>query len=233
MSDLDVVYLVRPGEKNVELRHSLRSLVNLPHREVVIAGHAPVWARNVLHLETEQRASKYQNSSGNLRAACENDDLTEDVWLFNDDFFLMEPFPGGVPVLHRGTMAEIIDWYQRWPNSQYLRGMRETRELLLGDMEPLSYEMHVPLRINRREMLRVLDMGEASGIHPFHKRSAYGNLLNLGGVRSHDVKVPGAKFDWRTSPLLSTDEWAFVRHPVGTHIRRAFRDPCGYEREGS
>ena len=35
---MDLVYLVRPGEQNEELRWSLRSLVNLPHERVFEVG---------------------------------------------------------------------------------------------------------------------------------------------------------------------------------------------------
>ncbi len=44
MTHPDVVYVVRPGDKNEELRYSIRSVIaNLPHRKVWIAGYKPTW----------------------------------------------------------------------------------------------------------------------------------------------------------------------------------------------
>jgi hypothetical protein len=44
----DVVYVVRPGNRNEELRYSLRSIAaHLPHRRVWLAGFCPSWVRNI------------------------------------------------------------------------------------------------------------------------------------------------------------------------------------------
>ncbi|MFF3129757.1 hypothetical protein ACFVRD_48125 [Streptomyces sp. NPDC057908] len=39
----DIVYVVRPWNQNEQLRYSLRTLANLPHRRVWIAGYCPTW----------------------------------------------------------------------------------------------------------------------------------------------------------------------------------------------
>ena len=44
---MDAVYYVRPGDRNDELRYSLRSLANLPHDRVWIVGHTPPWVTGI------------------------------------------------------------------------------------------------------------------------------------------------------------------------------------------
>ena len=55
--DLDVVYCVKELITNEELRYSLRSLRNLPHRKVWIFGGCPKWV-NTEEVEKEQFVSK-------------------------------------------------------------------------------------------------------------------------------------------------------------------------------
>jgi hypothetical protein len=60
----DLVYVVREGDRNNELRHSLRSVVaNVPHRLVWIAGYKPGWVSDLVgYIPMAQRGTKWQNS---------------------------------------------------------------------------------------------------------------------------------------------------------------------------
>ncbi|MGJ3558831.1 hypothetical protein ACR6C2_07580 [Streptomyces sp. INA 01156] len=62
--------------------------------------------------------------------------------------------------------------------------MQETRDLLVdqGCPDPLSYELHVPLPVEKTPMLHALDTGRHLDV--LHKRTAYGNLAEIGGSRS-------------------------------------------------
>ena len=225
----DVVYVVRRGHTNEELRHSLRSLANLPHRRVWIAGFIPRWVRGVGRIPVAQKRSKYLNSTANLRAALEHPQIADEFLLFNDDFFVMRPLTE-MPILHRGPIQPVIDLYRRIDNGPYVRGMEQTRDLLveLGHPDPLSYELHVPLPVRREAMLEALDLGRR--IQVLHKRTLYGNLARLGGTRSPDVKVASAGAvgyqDW---PFISTLDWVFDQEPVGSFIRDRFPEPSPYE----
>src|SRR5690606_31556781 len=177
----DLVYVVRPGETNEELRYSLRSVAeHLPHRQVWLAGHCPRWARNVGHIPVEQAGTKYQNSTRNLRAAAEHPGVADVFLLMNDDFFVMKPVPR-MPVLHRGPVDRVEAYYASRARGLYLRGRRETRDLLasLGHHRPLSYELHVPMPMRKSRVLEVLDIGR--DLEVLHKRTLYGNLYGIGG----------------------------------------------------
>jgi hypothetical protein len=236
MEGPDIVLPVRVGAANEQLRYALRSMAeNLPHRRVWVVGHRLAWLRHVDHIPTEQDGSKYQNTTAAVRAACEHPGVSGRFLLANDDFFVMHPVPV-MPVLHRGPVREVEAYYATRASNGYLRGMRQTRDLLvqLGHPDPLSYELHVPLPVDKAQMLEALDVGARAGIDVLHKRTLYGGLAQIGGSRLVDVKVlnRSPRFP-RSSVFLSTLPDSFANGQVGTFIRRRFPRPCRYEKTGS
>lgn len=228
----DLVVPVREGRVNEQLRYALRSWsAHLPHGRVWLVGYRPAWVGGVEHIATRQAGStKYRNTTAAVRAACEHPDVSDDFLLVNDDMFIMRPVDG-MPVLHRGRVRDVEAYYAaRHPNGAYLAGMRETRELLatLGHPEPLSYELHVPLPVQRTQMLAALDAGR--NIDVVHKRTLYGNLAQIGGTQINDVKIlHRAPRGYEGLPFLSTMPDSFTNGFVGQHVRAAFPTPCRYE----
>jgi len=227
---MDVVYVVGPQKRSDELRFSLRALAaHVPHDRVWIVGHMPRWARGVEHIPRAQFSTKYQNSTANLRAACEHSKVSDEFVYMNDDFFTMRPVDQ-IPVLHRGPVAEVA---ARTPDGKYKRGALATARALraLGVAEPLSYELHIPMVIDKAKMLDALGRPQVRGIPVVHKRTLYGNLAGIDGEQAADVKVHSAS---QTAPgddplFISTNSGAFTDGPVGRLIREAFPDPCRYE----
>ncbi|MFJ1695657.1 hypothetical protein ACIOHC_10980 [Streptomyces sp. NPDC088252] len=229
----DIVVPVREGAANTQLRYALRSwAANLPHRRVWLIGYRPAWVADVEHLPTRQSGTKYQNTTVAMRAACEHPDVTDRFLLCNDDFFVMQA-QESMPVLHRGPVREVERYYETRNSGKYLRGMQETRALLesLGHSDPLSYELHVPLLVDKAGMLDALDAGQRLDV--VHKRTLYGNLAGLGGDRIDDVKVltRSPRFP-AESPYLSTMPDSFAHGRVGWFIRGQFHEPCRYEARG-
>ncbi|MCM1964835.1 hypothetical protein [Streptomyces sp. G1] len=229
----DLVVPLRESKNNQQLRYALRSWAeNLPHGRVWLVGYRPYWTAEVEHIPTVQAGTKYQNTTAAVRAACEHPDVSDRFLLVNDDFFTMRELDE-MPVLHRGPVREVERYYASRHSGSYLTGMRETRALLegLGHPEPLSYELHVPLTVDKAGMLAALDAGR--GLDVVHKRTLYGNLAGLGGRRIEDVKVMhrGPKFD-RGAEFISTMPDAFANGMVGGLIRRRFPRACRYEGRG-
>lgn len=226
----DVVYVAGPWDRNEELRYSLRSLAaHLPHGRVWVAGHRPPWlAGTVGHIQVPPAQSRFESSTANLRAACEHPEVSEEFVYFNDDFFVMEPVEG-VPVMHRGPLADVIEGTR---SSLYRRGAQATGLLMerlgLADDGPLlSYELHVPLPVTKAGMLAAMKAGR--GLPVLHKRTLYGNLHRLGGEQLLDVKVTGPDDPGPGGPWLSTSDASFEQGAVGERIRAAFPEPCRYE----
>ncbi|MEC3995152.1 hypothetical protein VSR01_17080 [Actinacidiphila sp. DG2A-62] len=231
MAAPDIVYPVRPGNTNQELRYSLRSLANLPHGRVWIAGHMPPWVRHAGHIPVEPQATKYKGSTANLRAAVEHEEVSEEFLYFNDDFFLMRPLVS-MPVLHRGPLDRVERYYAHRPNGSYLRGLRETRELLgeLGHRQPLSYELHVPMPMTKARVRETLEVG--AHLEVLHKRTLYGNLHQVGGREISDPKILTRSPQFpQSAPFLSTSPDTFAHGLVGRFIRAAFPVPGPYEKD--
>lgn len=233
----DVVYVVRPGEHNDSLRYSLRSIAaNLPHRELVIAGYCPSWLTNVRCIPVPQRATKWRNSTANLRAAAEHPDVAESVVYANDDFYVLTPLDA-MPVLHRGPVAEMTRaWHNYRGLAQYMAGATATARLLNaeGIPDPLCYEVHLPLPMTKTGLLEALNLPRERGvaIPVLHKRTLAANLARLGGTRIKDPKLPKAAKGW-------PDHWRFLstqpgqlspQHPVGQKLRDLLPSPSPYER---
>lgn len=234
---IDILYVVKQEEDNEELRYSLRSLRNIPHGKVFMAGYKPSWVSNkVIHIPVVQDRTKYKNSTNNLLTACNDPRLSSDFLLFNDDFFVMRPMKE-MPVFNRGSNHDVTAEYKAKGSGGYVNGMIQTEELLhqLGVKDVINYELHVPMHINKHKFIDVIQMQRdlAPHIRVVHKRTLYGNFWKLGGKKISDVKVYHLSQEWsEAAPLLSTLDNCFKLHPIGDYIRSKFPNPSPYEKDG-
>lgn len=230
----DVLYIVKASEDNEELKYSLRSLKNLNHGRVFIAGYKPTWVDDrVEYIPSEQAGNKYGNVRMSWRAALNDPRLSDDFILMNDDFFIMRPTKR-IPVLRRlKNIDHYIDLFSKVDNdSYYVRSMRQTRELLhsWGIVDIDSYELHVPMVFNKQK-LRALTEKVPAGCHPAHIRTLYGNYYNIGGRRVRDVKIINdhqrISYDQR---FLSTIDGSFDTGKVGEFLRKKFAKALVFSR---
>lgn len=235
---MDVVYVVRPGDDNEELRYSLRSIVHVPHDRVFIAGYCPSWLRNVTHISVPVTSTKWETSTKNLLAACETSCISDQFVYMNDDMFVMHAIDA-VPTYHRGQIDVVIAEHhdmirRRMPgNLRYLNGMERTAKLLervgIDRATMLSYELHVPMVVDKTGMVDAIRLG--STLHVAHKRTIYGNLSRVGGTQIGDVKVSRTHPTWSSDwTFVSTDDESFATMDVGTFVRDTLVVPGPYER---
>lgn len=231
----DVVYVVGPGGSSYdELRYSLRSLANVDHGRVWIAGHLPRWVRNVGHIPTEQKLSKFRNSTANLLAACAHPDVADDFTFWNDDYFALRRTT--VPTWHRGV--ENSPPQRQNPNrsvrgTTFTSGLAATIWLLREwgiEGTLLNYELHVPMPVDKAAMRDVLTRAARHPIEGLHKRTLYGNACGIGGREHVDVKIPQRDRTFSPSARwVSTNDRSFADGRVGRDLRRRFPDPSPYE----
>lgn len=238
------VVLVRRGD-NPELRCAMRSWArNVAEISDVFAlGMPPQWVNTKL-LHTPQSSTKYANTTNGLLYACRHKVVPERFILLNDDFFALRPTR--VPTWHRGPMLDVVAAYRkRGIDSSYVRGMEATAQALVraGIAEPLCYEVHAPMVVQRDLMADVLETYTAdTSVSVLHKRSAYGNHAGLGGVQVEDVKLRSGKevsgsategpvwdgalphMDW-----ISTSDSVWTAG-AGALLAERFPDPCRWER---
>lgn len=216
---MDVLYLMANIGNGAELKYSLRTLVNLPHERVFISGGCPacIDKSKVVHIPTKQEGTKYENSSNNLKAACRDPRLSEDFILMNDDFFITQPITDPVQELslNRGKLDDVFQFYfnKFAGSSGWAKGMRDTGNWLKkrGISEPLCYELHIPMIMNKRKVLDMFALNGVENLPIFHKRSAYGNIYHIGGEKIKDVKVTSSSIfkPEKVGKFLSCDDVSF------------------------
>lgn len=228
---LSAVYMLRSGD-NPELRYSLRSLANLPHLDVLSAGPGPDWLRARRIPVSQAGGSKTAVTRRGMDAIVSSRETTDPFIHLNDDFYVLEPGPLP-PALHRGPIRAVVDAYSRQgltpARSRWLAGMLDTAELLerRGIREPLCFELHVPLVVDKATMRRAL----ATGSRYF--RSVYGNLTDEPlGYLDDDVKLHAdPAYDPTTLPelgrwLSTADDSLHRAEPL---LARLFPNPSVYE----
>ena len=228
----DIVYPVRPGDKNDELRFSLRCLeANYPnHGQVWIVGSKPSWLINVQFIKGNEGKTEAANVYHNILKAVVNTDVSTQLVLMNDDFFITQPVDE-IPVLYRGTLKAHLklNSVARAPNNRWAQSLRTTQLMLqtLGFLTPISYELHVPMPVDRELMAETL--GRFTHITPDippQWRSLYGNINHIGGQEAPDCKAYGGREI--SKPFHSTND-ASWRHYIRT-FTNAYPQPSRYEK---
>lgn len=224
---MDIVYFVKDGVNNEELRYSLRSVCkNLKFDRVWIFGGCPRDIVPDVRIRVDQVGkTKWDRVRNMFRMAAENKELSDDFILFNDDFFVMQ-YTEEIKPMYQCTFDERI---AQLPKGEYRNNLQVTCDFLKGSIDaPLSYELHVPFVFNKQKLLELIDK------YPDLRstRSLYGNLYRIGGEKSDDVKAFNDKpnFDYKDTRFLSTDDGVVnINNNVWRHIKRNFPSRCKYE----
>lgn len=220
----DVVYYVRNGKRNEELRYSLRSLANLPHERVYIVGYTPPWVAGVTSIPGNLVHTGPQYTAvDNLLRACDAVDAERFV-IFNDDFYVTEPIEA-VPSWHAGPLAQKAATTHSGYGYAIKEALRQLNEM--GHADPVAWTLHIPVLVVRKALATVL-----GGLIPRGRvlpewRTMYGNLTSQSGEQHADVKVRRRSESVPQGPLLSSLDGAFYR--VLPTLRSLFPEPCAYE----
>ena len=182
---MDFVYICKDGV-NEELKYSIRSVVeSFPEANIWLVGGKPDWYTGN-YIKVEQKESKYKNAVKNLETTCLSQEISQSFILMNDDFYIIKKIDK-IENFHSGYLLDKINLYQKLNgNSQYTRKLSGTYKKLraLGFENPLDYELHVPMIMEKEKLKIVLEL-----LDQFLWRSIYGNKFNVGGTQMEDVKV--------------------------------------------
>lgn len=234
MKKNDIVYILKENPPVNELRYSIRSVVKyFPYSRIIFAGGCPKEIIPDRHISVQRAGgAKWRKATNNIKAACLDANVSEDFWLFNDDFFVMKPVKAMHPIFH-GTLENRVKeiYLNNGRNSDYARRLDYTNtELKHLGFKTLNYAVHIPMLVNKEKALQVF------GVFPNNPmfRSLYGNYWDIGGRDMKDVKVNIIREEetsWnKRSRFLSTSNKAFNEGTVGNYIRESFPEPTRYER---
>ena len=222
----DIVYFVKDSKSNEELRYSLRSLKNFPHRKVWFYGGCPKGLHPDEHVKVVQdKENKWKNVSTMLDLACKNNKITKDFWLFNDDFFVMEKIETPKNYYRGDLYKHIVQLEDKTGLTSYSQLLRDcAKELESLGCTTKDFSLHIPFKINRKNMLTLRQMTDFEGF-----RSLYGNCYAKAKDTMNDCKIVSLTKEYRSGCYLSTEDKAFRDGKVGKQIREIFNEPCQYE----
>jgi hypothetical protein len=113
----------------------------------------------------------------------------------NDDFFIVKKI-SSIETFHRGDLGKAAIALKKLNSSNlYSQRLINMRNMIRRDFKienPLNYELHVPMPMEKGKLAEILGKK-----YPMW-RSVYGNKYNLGGIEIQDVKI-------HTNPIYSTN----------------------------
>ena len=224
----DVVYIY----KNVgseELKYSIRSVEkNFPYNKIVVAGDRPSDLVPDYFLAVDQNMEKCKNALNILYNIVNCSEISDDFWLFNDDFFIMKPVKR-FSYYHNGSLLDLIEKYKaKFGDNPYVMKLKNCYETLYkNNCTSYNYELHIPMLFNKDKLKQLFkDYPQTSCT-----RSLYGNVYNVEGKDTPDVKIYDGSKPSKTAKLLSTTEGSFKQGIVGQFIRDQFKEKRKYEQQ--
>ena len=227
----DIVYILKNGYNSEEIIYSIRSVCeNFPYRKIWFYGGLPENITADVMVEVSQQGmSKWEKVNNTLKLICQNDEITKDFWLFNDDFFVMKKVSNVQPMVGGTLWARVQRISGRYGGreSSYAIQLKATARLLRDNgYDRLDYALHVPMLINRKKALETFKQFPNCPMF----RSLYGNHHKIGGILTDDVKIMDTLYTPTGDEIfLSTDDKAFSEGKVGEYIRSVFPNRCKYE----
>ena len=229
----DVVYpvkLTRNG--NRELRLSLRSLSNIPHRNVyVIAPERIEWlSDDVRFIECPDDHILYENVNRKLLAACSVADLSENFIFMNDDIFIMKPMKDIPYYAQSDSLNARYEEYKITGLGSYANDLAYAKQYLQSRGESIiDFETHSPIVFNKELLVPILQQNIRIG----HRHALYCNLTHQEPTYTKDFKLyfTDGKID-ENQPIISTIEEAFQHNCiVSRYLENKFANKSIYEVE--
>ena len=231
MRKYDVVYILKNDIKPNELRYSLRSVEqNLPHKNIWFVGGIPAGLKADEVLPMQQTGMlKWERARSSLIAICKNDEVSNKYWLFNDDFFVLEPVKSDKPFFGGLLHDHILHIEHRYSDKHtaYTRALRHCEDTLIdADLTTFDYALHLPMLVDKKKMLETLETFTDCPMF----RTLYGNYAEIGGIQHDDVKIVSVTDHIpKGADYVSTSDSSFLYGVVGRDIRKRFPNKCKYE----
>lgn len=210
---MDIVF-VHKQKQSDEILWSIKSLKNLPHRNIYVIGD-PVDVEGVINVEHNPTGwaslSKYHDQISKYLLACNIPALSANFLAINDDMYLMSEWK---PInYNRGSLADHFK--ERNRRDTYSLSLEHTEKLLRQRNKPtLSFELHTPFIYNKKKLKALIESLEPIN-RPIQIRSLYSNIYGVKTEYMADIKNP-------TNPegmkLLSTTEKTFSSS-LGNYIK--------------
>jgi len=225
----DIVYILKDDIATEELQYSLRSIEkNFPHRFVWFVGGQPQGLKpDRLVRHTQDGANKWLKIKSSMLEVVKQEELSDEFFLFNDDFFVTKPFEKEFVNFTDRTLADRIEDFRREnPHlNRYAMTLVQTEEELKAQGHgTLNFEVHLPMLFEKNKV-------EAALCRCFspQMRSIYGNITGCKVIDRRDVKVNSLNDIPYGMDFVSTNDKTFTQGNVGQYIKDLFKEPSRFE----
>lgn len=225
----DIVYILKDGITSKELVYSLRSVEkNFPHRYVWFVGGQPLNLIPDRSLKHEQQGLfKWDLIKSSMLEVIKQPELTDEFYLFNDDFFVMKPFEGEfINYADRSLTERVNDFIEeRGAPNRYARTILAARDQLLTLGYPeVNFEVHLPMLFEKGKVEEALKKCTSPQM-----RSVYGNITGCRYIEHSDVKVNRMEYIPDDPDFVSTNDNTFAFGNIGRYIRQTFDKRSRFE----
>ena len=156
---MDIVYVFIPWPADsVELRYSLRSVHNIPHRNIYIVGEVLPTRLNkdkIIHIPIKDDLNtKYENVIRKYKEICKHKNISDDFILMNDDIIIIKPITK-IPYYTVWTLKEFAERRKNINNTGlYYQNIQKVLNLFPdGD----AFNAHTPIIYNKNKLLKLLN----------------------------------------------------------------------------
>lgn len=191
---------IKTADNGLELKYTLRSLKNLTdwNGEVYIVGDREDWFSDIWHIPVSTIPNQpLKDVENKIRIALTRSGIEDDYIYMNDDIYICSKTK--TKWLHRGELQGDTTGYYR-KLKLYTRKWLALR----GITEPLDYEVHAPVLMNKEKRLEISKHIVASN-YSVQARSLYGNMYKVGGELFEDKKTHSSKL--LSGQIISTQDF--------------------------
>ena len=158
------------------------------------------------------------------------EELSDEFFLFNDDFFVTKPFEKKFVNFTDRTLADRIEDFRKenpYLNRYAMSLVQTEEELNSHGHGTLNFEVHIPMLFEKNKV-------EAALCRCFspQMRSVYGNMIGCKVIDRRDVKVNSLSDVPYGMDFVSTNDNTFICGNVGRYIRGLFKEPSRFEQNG-
>lgn len=221
-------------QRNLELRCALRSIETYLSNvgEVFIIGELPDFVTNVIHIPFEEdKRLRYRdrNIMLKMKAACEDERVSDDFLMLHDDHFLLAPYEADkFPYYHHGIMQAV--------DNQYGQTKQNTINAF-GKDRINDYDCHCPILFNKQMFLRTVSIPDWNIRFGYCLKTLYCVSNGIEGEQVEDLKIRylSAELDIRKAiegrKWFSIGDKAFNYTDMGKVLSELYPVKSRYERD--
>lgn len=172
---------------NLELRYCLRAIEKhlTNYRNVYIIGECPSWLQNIIHIPASDTSSHEINIMRKILVACNEESISEQFILFNDDHFLIDDVDA-----EQYPYYYYDDLNRKVVGSMYRESCNNTRTILQQNNFDIKYfDIHCPIIYNKFAFKHCMESYNWDVRSGYVLKSLYCNTFKIVGEEMKDCKI--------------------------------------------